>query len=498
MVKALTESLSRQRDVASSLKSTFNEIAQELENDVFSEAAKDADRLTDRLEGLVEAFRKLREERILQASVEGQRAQADINKIQRRIGQEEDPGRLVLLQRDLVLARQAQAQVAAGANQPVQLEQAISRFADAIRPLEESIVRQELLVAGGRRAFVQQGLIDAQVDARVQRVLETSDLGSLEGLRRSISERSRGTESLVNTTPLIAGGLASGSLDSEATAEVASLSSLLASVQGFQQAGAALSRAAEVSDRITKALASSRSRIEDFGEGVESSQDFSDEIDNQARILSEAVSTISESFARLDNLEITPEEFLESLNAAAAKVDAEAARRTQLIAKTEDVFNEKERARLDAAKQAEEDAARQAESDAKRAEEDLKSSIERGQQLILGESGRRAEQIVESIGDIRNAGGGQREVSAFLAEQARQIAPALFALQEAVANATLQGPSRAELNAADVRTTQGTAELNRLLRREDSAREQNLVELRKQTSELEKLNQNLGAVGVAD
>ena len=488
MVKALTESLSRQRDVASGVKSTFNEIAQELENDVFSEAAKDADRLTARLEGLIEAFRKLREERVLQSSVEGQRAQADINRIERQIGQAENPGRLVLLQRDLVLARQAQAQVAANANEPVQLEQAISRFAEAIRPLEESIARQDLLRAGGRRAFVQQELIDAQVDARVQRVLETSDLGSLEGLRRSISERSRGTESLVNRTPLIAGGLVSGALDSEAAAEVASLSSLLASVQGFQQAGAALSRAAEVEDQIRKALASSRSRIEDFGEGVESSQEFSDAVDEQARILSEAVSTISESFSKLDKLEITPEEFLESLNAAAAKVDAEAAKRAQLIARIEDVFNEEEVLRREA-------------------DEERQKSAERGADLVRSPGERLAKEVLDSILDIQNAFGlrtpenlarAQPSVESFLGEQRRSIAPALFTLQDTIANAVLQGPSRAALNAADVTTTQGTAELNRLLRGDDPARDQNLLELQKQTAELEKLNQTLRAAGVAD
>ena len=503
MVKALTESLSRQRDVASGVKSTFNEIAQELENDVFSEAAKDADRLTARLEGLIEAFRKLREERVLQSSVEGQRAQADINRIERQIGQAENPGRLVLLQRDLVLARQAQAQVAANANEPVQLEQAISRFAEAIRPLEESIARQDLLRAGGRRAFVQQELIDAQVDARVQRVLETSDLGSLEGLRRSISERSRGTESLVNRTPLIAGGLASGALDSEAAAEVASLSSLLASVQGFQQAGAALSRAAEVEDQIRKALASSRSRIEDFGEGVESSQEFSDAVDEQARILSEAVSTISESFSKLDKLEITPEEFLESLNAAAAKVDAEAAKRAQLIARIEDVFNEEEVLR----READEERAKEIDSRLTKAIEERQQSAERGADLVRSPGERLAKEVLDSILDIQNAFGlrtpenlarAQPSVESFLGEQRRSIAPALFTLQDTIANAVLQGPSRAALNAADVTTTQGTAELNRLLRGDDPARDQNLLELQKQTAELEKLNQTLRAAGVAD
>lgn len=135
---------------------------------------------------------------------------------------------------------------------------------------------------------------------------------------------------------------------------------------------------------------------------------------------------------------------------------------------------------------------------AAKAEEDLKSSIERGRQLLLGESGRRAEQIAGNIGDIRNAGGDQRAVAAFLAEQARQIAPAVFALVDQSANSVLQGPSRARLNASDITTQAGTDELNRLIRGDDSARDQNLVELRRQTQAIEGLRQDWRNLGVAN
>jgi len=144
------------------------------------------------------------------------------------------------------------------------------------------------------------------------------------------------------------------------------------------------------------------------------------------------------------------------------------------------------------------DAALNRVEEASRAEEELKSSIERGRQLLLGESGRRAEQIAASIGDIRSAGGGQRQIAGFLAEQARQVAPTLFAAGDQIRNAVATGPNRAALSASDITTQQGTSELNRLLRGDDPAREQNIVELRKQTAELVGLREDLKNLGVAD
>jgi hypothetical protein len=76
----------------------------------------------------------------------------------------------------------------------------------------------------------------------------------------------------------------------------------------------------------------------------------------------------------------------------------------------------------------------------------------------------------------------------FRDERLRQAAPQVFALQDAVQNAILQGPSRAALNAADATTTEGSRELNRLLRGDDPARDVNLLELQKQTALLEEAN----------
>jgi hypothetical protein len=87
-------------------------------------------------------------------------------------------------------------------------------------------------------------------------------------------------------------------------------------------------------------------------------------------------------------------------------------------------------------------------------------------------------------------------------EALRSTAPAIFGLADQVQNAVLQGPSRAALQASDVTTAQGAAELNRLLRGDDSARNQDLVELQKQSNSLQELvniaRQNGAPPGVLD
>lgn len=486
MVKALNDSLSRQKEVAGEVGSAFEEIGRELGSDVFSDAANDAQRLAERLEQLTDAFKRLREERIAQSSVTAQEAQANINSLDRRLQAEEDPGVRILLQRQLLEARRRAAEVTAGLSEPTTVLGGVARFREAITPLEEF-----------RGSGTQQRLTREQIGRNIDSVISNADIRDLAGLRAAVEARLEETAALVNTGEG-AFRVFRGASSDVAADEVGNLQSLLTSIQGFQQAGEALSNAANVSDSIRKSLAEARDRIDEFGEGIESAGRFSDAIDAQGRILEQAVSSISAAFGRLERLEISPEQFRDALNSAAASVDAEAVARAQLIRDIEATFNEEERLRLDGAKTAQEADAKRAGADAKRAEEDLKASTERGRQLLLGESGRRAEQIAASIGDIRNAGGGQRQIAGFLAEQARQIAPALFAAGDQILNAVATGPNRAALSASDITTQQGTSELNRLLRGDDPAREQNIVELRKQTAELAGLRQDLRNLQVAD
>jgi hypothetical protein len=69
----------------------------------------------------------------------------------------------------------------------------------------------------------------------------------------------------------------------------------------------------------------------------------------------------------------------------------------------------------------------------------------------------------------------------------RSQAPAIAGLADSVANALVQGPSRAALNATDVSTAEGARELNRLIRGDDAARDVNLLELQQQTQLLRDL-----------
>jgi hypothetical protein len=77
--------------------------------------------------------------------------------------------------------------------------------------------------------------------------------------------------------------------------------------------------------------------------------------------------------------------------------------------------------------------------------------------------------------------------------QMESVAPMLKGFQDERQNAILQGPSRAALNVSDVSTSQGASELTRLIRGDDSAKDVNLAELRKQSGYLEDIRNDLKA-----
>lgn len=89
----------------------------------------------------------------------------------------------------------------------------------------------------------------------------------------------------------------------------------------------------------------------------------------------------------------------------------------------------------------------------------------------------------------------QQTLQRIASEQRRAAAPAIFGFADSVENALLQGPSRAALNASDINTQEGARELNRLLRGDDSARDQNLIELQRQSQALDDVNAKLTALG---
>jgi hypothetical protein len=74
-----------------------------------------------------------------------------------------------------------------------------------------------------------------------------------------------------------------------------------------------------------------------------------------------------------------------------------------------------------------------------------------------------------------------------IANQMESVAPMMKQIQMEREDMLLQGPSRAALNVSDVSTTQGASELTRLLRGDDSAKDLNLAELKKQSQQMEDL-----------
>jgi hypothetical protein len=76
-----------------------------------------------------------------------------------------------------------------------------------------------------------------------------------------------------------------------------------------------------------------------------------------------------------------------------------------------------------------------------------------------------------------------------IANQIESVAPMMKQLQMEREDMLLQGPSRKALQVSDVSTSQGASELTRLLRGDDSAKDLNLAELKKQSQRLEDLIQ---------
>lgn len=150
------------------------------------------------------------------------------------------------------------------------------------------------------------------------------------------------------------------------------------------------------------------------------------------------------------------------------------------------------------------------------ARQEAESSAGRGKQLAMTPGQRAGQELADGLLDIRRRFGEIAEDGSGLIDEAgvaaaqrnlvgermRQQAPAIFSLADSVENAIMQGPSRSALQASDVTTTQGAAELNRLLRGDDTAKNQDLVELQKQSSALQELvtiaRQNGAPPGIFD
>ena len=158
------------------------------------------------------------------------------------------------------------------------------------------------------------------------------------------------------------------------------------------------------------------------------------------------------------------------------------------------------------------DVAAQAAVELDRQIKEQRASANRGRELTLTPAEKAAEELNQRIADIREYANRAAEESTGLPgdvakiraemnkaigraveDQEKAIAPLVFDLAEQVQNARMQGPSRAALGASDASTAQGQQELNRLLRGDDAARDQNLVELKRQTDVLKQIRDKRGA-----
>ena len=126
----------------------------------------------------------------------------------------------------------------------------------------------------------------------------------------------------------------------------------------------------------------------------------------------------------------------------------------------------------------------------------------RGRDLGLTDKERFRKEFAEGAGADINARAAEMRANgenpqAFLRQafqnQMESVAPMMKQFQDERQNAILQGRSRAALNVSDVSTSQGASELTRLLRGDDSAKDVNLAELRKQSGYLEDIRNDLKA-----
>ena len=132
----------------------------------------------------------------------------------------------------------------------------------------------------------------------------------------------------------------------------------------------------------------------------------------------------------------------------------------------------------------------------------LLARADRGRDLGMTDRERFRKEFTEGAGGDINARAKEmrdkgEDPSKFLRQafqnQMEAVAPMLKGFQDERQNAILQGPSRAALNVSDVSTSQGASELTRLIRGDDSAKDVNLTELRKQSGFLEDIANNIKA-----
>ncbi len=124
-----------------------------------------------------------------------------------------------------------------------------------------------------------------------------------------------------------------------------------------------------------------------------------------------------------------------------------------------------------------------------------KEAAVRGREAAMTGEQKRAADLKSQADDLvaasREDFGGGVKGDAFVQQGAEQMAlaaaPMLAGFRDEVMNSRLQGPSRQALKVSDTTTSEGQAELQRLLRGDDASKDINLVELQQQTSSLREI-----------
>jgi hypothetical protein len=122
-------------------------------------------------------------------------------------------------------------------------------------------------------------------------------------------------------------------------------------------------------------------------------------------------------------------------------------------------------------------------------------AADRGRELGMTEREKDRENAAGVAGDIAarasqltNDADRQQFIDRATRNAYKEVAPALYDMDEQFKNA-MREPSRARIEATDINSQQGQSELTRLLRGDDSAKNQNLEVLNKQLAKLEEVKQ---------
>jgi len=389
---------------------------------------------------------------------------------------------------DLGRAQAAQAEIDAIRQQADSLKiatQALDRFAEALNRASQE-AQADLQSAqqaadqarrddlGFSTPATRQARAQADADLARQRELATGVEVEVASARERFGERTREVQELRRRAELAARAVSVRDEVDRADREGRPIDDDLAR------------RTRQVADEVAAGLGLNRDNQFDFWKGVRKA------IDAYEAVVNEAASETERALARIAEIDAQ----LDSVGVLAP------GRRDELV---------RERARLEQQAVESDEKVRAAQDEAASERRRAESAV-RGRDLSLTDGERAGEQLTRQLEDIRQffsrqaeAAGVPVDLEAQAAAQARitqdafrAAAPALAGIADSVANAIASGPSRAALNVSDASTVEGQRELNRLLRGDDPARDQNLAELARQTQVLEEIKAKLDPPAVAN